>query len=274
MKENKKYDIMNNEGDFMNERDAIWYLDIDGVLNRYVYTEEQKKECLEYLNQSLKDLKLDTPSLEELREVSKTSTIQLVFTLPYLFCKESLDYILSMNDCDLSEKEFTWYLKVEQVGDQYGYTITIPNRHSKLYKQYLVKHNIHKRFRISYYMDAWRAEAVEALNACYRKYRPEKVVVTSAWRIHMDRLKDWMRMYGVEIPLDILEEFVYRNSDRGLAIMEDLQRRGYPENYKVIDDETTPTYVSFGSHLIKNNMYVGLTMEDVEEKEKVKVYGN
>lgn len=104
MKENKKYDIMNNEGDFMNERDAVWYLDIDGVMSRYVYTEEQKKECLEHLNQSLKDLKLDTPSLEELREVSKTSTIQLVFTLPYLFCKESLDYILAMNDCYLSEK--------------------------------------------------------------------------------------------------------------------------------------------------------------------------
>ena len=87
MKENKKYDIMNNEGDFMNERDAVWYLDIDGVLNRYVYTEEQKKACLEYLNQSLKDLKLDTPSLEELREVSKTSTIHSYLLFLIYFVK-------------------------------------------------------------------------------------------------------------------------------------------------------------------------------------------
>ncbi len=258
----------------MIERDEVWYLDIDGVLNRYAFTEDQMEECVQYLNQSLSDLKLNTPSIEEIKKMSKTSTVKLVFNLPYLLSKYSINYVLSMNDCYLDEKKFTWYLKTEEVGSQYGYTITIPNQNSNLYKQYSLKHDFSKQFKSVYYMDAWREEAVQALNSIYQKYRPQKIVIISGWRNQMSKLKDWMQMYHLEIPIDIIEGLIQSDTNRGLSIMEDLKLRGYPKNYKVIDDEYQPSYVAFGSHLIKCDKFVGLTMEEIKEKEKVKVYGN
>ena len=110
----------------------------------------------------------------------------------------------------------------------------------------------------------------------YDMYKPKKVVIVSAWRNEWNKLVDWMKMYGVKIPAQDLEYFVQKDTDRGLSIIEDLKNRGLPKNYKVIDDGTEPSYICFKNHLIKCNMMVGLTKEDIKEKEKemVKKYGN
>ncbi len=259
-----------------NERDEIWYLDIDGVLNRYVRNDEQVEECLKHLNTSLDCLKLDEIDPVELQEAIKTSNVTINFALPYEFSKYSLDRcILPMNNIALINMN-KWILKTKKVGNDYYYTITIPNYESNLYKQFDLKHNLEKQFKVVYHMLAWRKEAVDVLNELYDMYKPKKVVIVSAWRNEWNKLVDWMKMYGVKIPAQDLEYFVQKDTDRGLSIIEDLKNRGLPKNYKVIDDGTEPSYICFKNHLIKCNMMVGLTKEDIKEKEKemVKKYGN
>ena len=258
------------------ERDEVWYLDIDGVLNRYALSGEQLEECLNYLNTSLDCLKLDDIDKEELNEAISSATVTINFVLPYEFCKYTIvEKMLPMNNIYLDSNKDT-FLNIRKVNNSYYYTIKIPNYSSHLYKQFDLKHNKNKKLSIHYHMNAWRPECVEALNELYDMYKPKKVVIVSAWRNEWNKLVDWMKMYGVKIPAQDLEYFVQKDTDRGLSIIEDLKNRGLPKNYKVIDDETEPSYICFKNHLIKCNMMVGLTKEDIKEKEKemVKKYGN
>ena len=258
------------------ERDEVWYLDIDGVLNRYALSGEQLEECLNYLNTSLDYLKLDDIDKEELNEAISSATVTINFVLPYEFSKYTIiEKILPMNNIYLDSNKDT-FLNIRKVNNSYYYTIKIPNYSSHLYKQFDLKHNFKKQFKYFYRMDAWRTESVEALNELYDMYKPKKVVIISGWRKEWDKLVDWMKMYGVKIPAQDLEYFVQTNSDRGISIAEDLKKRGLPKNYKVIDDSIFPSYICFKGHLISCNNKVGLTKEDIKvnEKEMVKKYGN
>lgn len=257
------------------ERDEIWYLDIDGVLNRYAMNKEQIEECLNYLNTNLDCLKLDDIDKRELNESIDSATVTINFVLPYEFSKYTIDnIILPMNNIILSSQKES-FLNIKQVGDCFYYSIKIPNYNSNLYKQITLKHNLNKKLSIHYHMNAWRTECVQALNELYDMYNPKKVVIISSWRNQWDKLVDWMNMYGVKIPIEDLENFKQIDTDRGISIAEDLKKRGLPKNYRIIDDETeSPSYICFKDHLIKCNKEVGLTREDIKEKEMVKQYGN
>ena len=261
----------------MENKDDVWYLDIDGVLNRYAMNIEQIEECLEHLNTNLDCLKLDDIDIKELKEAISSATVTINFVLPYEFSKYTIvEKILPMNNIELDSNKET-FLNIRKVNNSYYYTIKIPNYNSHLYKQFDLKHNLNKKLSIHYHMNAWRTESVQALNELYDMYKPKKVVIVSSWRNEWEKLVDWMNMYGVKIPIEDLEYFEQIDTDRGISIAEDLKKRGLPKNYRIIDDETeSPSYICFKGHLIKCNKEVGLNKEDIKEKEKemVKKYGN
>lgn len=274
-----------------NKKIKVRYLDIDGVLARYLpgLSKIEREEKLRYMQEVFDEFKLGFPSKEEFEVVWKNHNIYIDFKLSTLFSRDTLSMILLYNTKIYldglveewnernKENRFAWNYSATKVGSEYYYRIQCLNSMAKTYKYYDVKHQPEKELPIYMQPIVLSKEAVLAFNKLMNEKPCDTLCITSSWA-KMDGMPftiDMLKYQGVVFPEYMeIERLNYTDSDRGLSIAADILRREARDSYDIIDDDFCPTYVMFKDHVIKPHN--GLTMEDVEtylnqEKEKVMV---
>lgn len=237
------------------KRDEIWYLDIEGVLNRLkkYSLEEQEK-----IDDTLSCFKLVGIEQQELNKAIAQSTVSITFTLPYELSQHTIkNVILPMNDINLGNAVTS--LKVQKVNNLYYYRLLIPNYESHLFKQFELKHQFNKDLVGKYNPLFWNVESVNILNKLYVKYNPKKIIITCNWGKDLEKTLDWMRIYGLNIPEEIIESFKPINKIKPIAIANDLYERKILNNYKIITSDDNLLYVCFANNVINLKPSAGLT---------------